>query len=67
MSQTNQPGRVEHFKFNLNDRVMVREVQRPGKVDALMVDYLSVQYRVSYWDNSERKSAWLNADELDHR
>ena len=60
-------GRVEHFKFNLNERVIIREVQRPGKVEALMIDYLGPQYRVAYWDNSKRETVWLHADELDSR
>ncbi len=43
-------GRVEHFKFDLNQRVLIREVQRPGMVEALTIDFLGVQYRVAYWD-----------------
>lgn len=60
-------GRTEHFKFNLNDRVMVREIQRPGRIEALLVDYLGPQYKVVYWGNSKRESTWLAADELDER
>ena len=60
-------GRIEHFKFNLEDKVLIREVQRPGTVEALTIDFLGPQYRVVYWDNSERKTAWLKADELDPR
>ena len=60
-------GRVEHFKFNLEDKVIIREVQRPGMVEALTIDFLGPQYRVVYWDNSERKTAWLKADELERR
>ena len=60
-------GRIEHFKFNLEDKVLIREVQRPGMVEALTIDFLGPQYRVVYWDNSERKTAWLKADELERR
>jgi hypothetical protein len=60
-------GRVERFKFDLRDKVIIREVQRPGVVEALTVDYLGAQYRVVYWDNSERKTTWLHADEIDPR
>lgn len=60
-------GRVEHFKFNLEDKVLVREIQRPGVVEALTIDFLGPQYRVVYWDNSERKTAWLKAEELERR
>ena len=59
--------RTEIFKFNLNDRVMIKEIQRPGKVDSLMIDFLGVQYRISFWENGKRESAWLHADELESR
>lgn len=58
---------METFKFNLGARVIIREIQRPGKVEALMIDYLGVQYRVAFWDNAKRESVWLNDDELDPR
>ncbi len=60
-------SRTEQFKFDLNDRVLINEIQRPGKIDGLMIDYLGPQYRVVYWDNSERKVAWLNAEEISAR
>jgi hypothetical protein len=59
--------RIEHFKFDLNERVLILEVQRPGVVEALTVDFLGPQYRVVYWDNSERKTAWLRDNELERR
>ena len=62
-----RPGCNIQFAFSLHDRVIVAEVQRPGRVEALTVDFLGVQYRVSYWDNSERKTVWLHADELQPR
>lgn len=60
-------GRVEHFVFDLGARVIVREIQRPGKIEALIIDNLGPQYRVTYWDNSKRESVWLCADELEAR
>ena len=70
--KTGKPGKLEamrseQFAFDLNAKVLIREIQRPGKVEALMVDFLGVQYRVAYWDNSERKMVWLAADELEAR
>jgi hypothetical protein len=62
-----QKGRTEHFKFNLEERVIINEIQRPGVVEALTVDFLGPQYRVCYWDNSERKTVWLKAEELTSR
>ena len=59
--------RTEVFAFNLKDKVIINEVQRPGVVEVISIDYLGVQYRVSYWDNSERKSVWLPPEELSLR
>lgn len=60
-------GRAEHFKFDLGDKVIIREVQRPGVVEALTIDFLGPQYRVVYWDNGKRETVWLKADELESR
>lgn len=59
--------RVETFAFDLNDKVLVKEIQRLGMVESLMIDFLGVQYRIAYWDNSDRKSVWLKAYELEKR
>lgn len=55
------------FAFALNDRVVVQEIDRPGKVAAIMVDGLGIQYLVNYWNDGERKSVWVQADELEAR
>ena len=59
--------RTEVFAYNLKDKVIINEVQRPGVVEVISIDYLGVQYRVSYWDNSERKSVWLPPEEISLR
>lgn len=59
--------RTEQFKFNLMDKVIIREIQRPGVVEAMMIDGLGVQYRVAFWDNSKREYAWMPAEELNPR
>lgn len=60
-------GRAEQFKFDIGDKVLIKDIQRPGKVEALMIDFLGVQYRIVYWDNSKRENAWLGPDELEPR
>lgn len=62
MSAYNQP-----FQFSIGDRVLVKEIQRPGRVELIQVDFIGVQYRVSFWDNSERKIVWLYGDEIEPR
>lgn len=58
---------TKEFAFDLNQKVLIREVQRPGMVEALTIDFLGVQYRVAYWDNGDRKTVWLKQDELEAR
>jgi len=64
--QSQASGRIEHFKFDLGDKVIISEVQRPGTIESLLIDFLGPQYRVAYWDNSKRETVWLKADELFH-
>lgn len=59
--------RTEIFKFDIGDPVIIREIQRPGKVEALTIDYLGPQYRVTFWDNGDRKSIWLTVEEIESR
>ena len=58
---------VQNFKFNLRDKVLIREIHRPGVVDSLIVDNLGPQYRVCYWNDSNRKTEWMYGWELDLR
>lgn len=53
--------------FTLKDRVLVKEVQRPGRIDSISWDNMGVSYRVVYWDNADRKVAWLYEDEIELR
>lgn len=60
-------GRNEHFVFDIGQKVLIREIQRPGRVIALMIDFTGVNYRVQFWNNSEYRTEWLMADELETR
>lgn len=55
------------FDYKVGDKVLLAEIQRPGRVDVLQVDRDGVMYRVAYWDNAERKHAWVCADEISQR
>ena len=55
------------LSFDLGQKVMVKEIQRPGRVEIAQLDNLGLMYRVSYWDNGERKSTWLYPDEIEPR
>lgn len=53
------------LQFEIGQKVMIREVQRPGRVDMVQIDSIGVQFRVAYWIDGERKNTWLYFDELD--
>jgi len=56
-----------NIDFSVGDKVIVKELQRPGRIDMIQVDSIGVQYRVGFWDNATRQNAWLYADELEAR
>jgi hypothetical protein len=61
------PSYNQSLAYQVQDRVLIREIQRPGRVEMIQVDFLGATYRVAYWDNSERKQVWLYADEIEMR
>lgn len=61
------PRRTEHFAFNLMDKVIIREIHRPGVIDSLIIDSLGRQYRVVFWNDGSRNAHWLYEWELELR
>ena len=55
------------LEFKVGDRVLVKEIQRPGRVEMIQLDFLGIQYRIAFWDNAKRESCWLYADEIEQR
>lgn len=70
MNQKTKPAPKERppitleFNFRLNDKVLLQEISRPGKVDSISIDCLGITYRVSYWDEGERRTVWVHEDEI---
>lgn len=56
---------VEHYTFKMEDKVLIKELQLRGVIEALMTDKSEQNYRVTFWCNSDRKSMWLPAHELE--
>lgn len=52
------------FAHSLADKVRIIELERPARVVAMGVDLLGVMYKVEYWNDCKRESAWLHDDEL---
>jgi len=55
------------FEFGIGDLVMIKGLDLPGEVDALILERTCKQYRVIYWYGGERKDQWLNSHEIEER
>ncbi len=55
------------IEFEIGDLVLIKEIQRPGRVEVIQHDFLGTTYRIAFWDNSKRESVWLYADEIERR
>ena len=47
------------YKHNIGDKVLIIEIERIGIIDALCTELKGSTYRVSYWNDGQRKSEWL--------
>ena len=50
---------VLEFRYDIGDTVIVSEIQRSARVDAVMVNIKGHEYRCVYWNDGERYSMWL--------
>ena len=55
------------LEYKLKDQILIKELQRPGVVQAVILDSLGLQYQIRYWDNSSRECVWLFGDEIEPR
>ncbi len=56
---------VSHsFEYDLGQKVLIKEINRPGFINALLLNSSGTQYRVIYWDNCSRKDEWLYSCEI---
>ena len=55
------------LKFRLHQRVMIKEIERPGIVKQINIADGGIQYEVRYFWDGEVKTVWFYADELMER
>lgn len=51
-------------KFSLHDRVRIEELDRSGRVIAILQDTDGFAYRMRYFINSEPRNEYFYSDEL---
>ena len=47
------------FRYDISDKVKVKDITVNGRVTGLLKDDDGLQYRIVYWYNGERKSTWM--------
>jgi hypothetical protein len=53
------------FRYGPLDRVLVKEVNRPGVVDAVCMDIQGQMFKVVYWYDGERRAEYMHDWELE--
>ena len=53
------------FKFDIEEKVKVKEINVTGRVVSLLKDISGMQYQIVYWYNGDRKVIWSHEWELE--
>lgn len=53
------------FKYLIGQEVKIKAIGMTGRVDLMSIGNTGTEYRVVYWNNGERHSAWLYDWELE--
>lgn len=53
------------FEFPLQAQVRVKAIKAQGFITGLLRDADGCQYRVAYWDSSQRRVEWMFAPEIE--
>jgi len=51
--------RSVEYSFDIGDRVIIAAISMQGRVDSMMTSKDGDEYRVVYWNDGQRHSAWL--------
>ena len=51
--------------FSIGDRVVVKDIEAAGIVYAVTISRDGIEYQVKWFSNSDRKSEWFRAEELE--
>lgn len=52
-------------KFNLKDEVLIKSISMKGVIDSILWDISGMQYRVIYWNDSQRYATWMYEYEIE--
>jgi hypothetical protein len=56
---------VLESKYNLQDEVTIKAIQMKGRIDQISWSHLAIEYRVIYWNDSQRNSVWMYEWEIE--
>lgn len=50
--------------FSIKDRVLIKELEKKGRVTAMFIDSGGITYRVAFFDSSERREYYFQEQDL---
>lgn len=51
-------------EYRIEDKVFIKELDRPGRVKSISLDCFGLQYFVRYFADGSVKTVWFYADEI---
>lgn len=52
------------FAFTIGDIVVIDEIERPGRIVSIWIQYIGTQYEVRYFLEGEVKSVFMFGNEI---
>lgn len=63
----NQMSTEISFIYGIGQKILVKEIQRPGVVTCMRVTSFGKECLVAYWNDGNRKEEWMYEWELEPR
>jgi len=56
---------IIEFRYAIKQKVTVKAIGMPGRIEALLHEPENNMYRVAYWNNGDRFQQWLHEYEIE--
>lgn len=57
--------KIIEVAFKLGDPVIIKELDRPGRIRQICITETGIQYEASYFNNGDAKRVFFYADEIE--
>ena len=55
------------YEYAIDQEVMIKSLNLPGRIDAVLTDHSGTQYAIVYWAMSKRERVWVYGYEIKER